>query len=33
MTRIEIIIAVISCIATVVCAVIGILAYLKDKKS
>ncbi len=31
MTILELFVAVISCIATIVCAVIGILAYLKDK--
>ncbi len=32
MTNPELIVAVISCIGTVVCAVVGTLAYLKDKK-
>ena len=32
MTIIGLIVAIISCVGTLVCAVIGILAYLKDKK-
>ncbi len=32
MTIVGLIVAILSCIGTLVCAVIGILAYLKDKK-